>query len=66
MKKVYLDNNSTTPILAEVRETMVPYLKEAFGNPSCLHDWGDAAREVMEEARGQGSRLPGVGSRGKD
>jgi len=59
MRKVYLDNAATTPLLPKVRETMLPYLKEAFGNPSCLHDWGDPAREAMTTARTQVARLIG-------
>ena len=60
MRKVYLDNAATTPLLPEVREAMMPYLGEAFGNPSCLHSWGDAAREAMENARAQVSQLIGA------
>ncbi len=60
MRKVYLDNTATTPLLPEVRESMLPYLGEAFGNPSCLHEWGDAAREAMETARAQVARLIGA------
>lgn len=60
MKKVYLDNAATTPLLPEVREAMLPYLGEAFGNPSCLHDWGDTAREAMENARAQVAQLIGA------
>jgi cysteine desulfurase len=51
MRKVYLDNASTTPILPQVRDAMLPYLNELYGNPSCMHDWGDSAREGIEEAR---------------
>ena len=53
MRQVYLDNSATTPILPEVREAMIPYLGEFFGNPSCIHSWGDSAREAMESARSQ-------------
>jgi cysteine desulfurase len=60
MRKVYLDNAATTPILPEVREAMMPYLEEAFGNPSCLHEWGDVAREGMETARDQVAQLIGA------
>ena len=60
MKKVYLDNTATTPIITEVREAMLPYLEEAFGNPSCLHEWGDTAREGMETARAQVAELIGA------
>lgn len=60
MRKVYLDNAATTPLLPEVREAMLPFLGEAFGNPSCLHSWGDAAREAMEHAREQVAQLIGT------
>jgi len=60
MRKVYLDNAATTPLLPEVREVMMPYLGEAFGNPSCLHSWGDSAREAMEDARSQVAQLIGA------
>jgi cysteine desulfurase len=60
MKKAYLDNMATTPILPEVREAMLPYLGELFGNPSCLHDWGDAAKEAVENARIQVAELIGA------
>jgi cysteine desulfurase len=60
MKKVYLDNAATTPLLPEVREAMLPFLGEDFGNPSCLHDWGDTAREAMENARVQVAQLIGA------
>ena len=60
MRKVYLDNASTTPLLPEVRQAMMPFLDEVFGNPSSLHDWGDAAREAVEIARGQVAQLIGA------
>ncbi|MFC1982084.1 cysteine desulfurase family protein [Chloroflexota bacterium] len=60
MRKTYLDNAATTPLLPEVREAMIPYLGDVFGNPSSLHDWGDAAREAIEEARAQVANLIGT------
>ncbi len=60
MKKIYLDNVSSTPVLPEVREVMIPYLDEYFGNPSSMHEWGDAPREGMESARDQVARLIGA------
>jgi cysteine desulfurase len=59
MKKVYLDNMATTPVLPEVRYAMLPFLTESFGNPSCLHEWGDVPRDAMEMARGQVADLIG-------
>jgi len=57
MRKVYLDNAATTPLLPEIREAMMPYLDETFGNPSSLHEWGDGAREAIETARAQVAQL---------
>ncbi|PYQ37727.1 MAG: cysteine desulfurase NifS, partial [Acidobacteria bacterium] len=48
---IYLDYNATTPVLAEVVEAMLPYLREHFGNPSSAHGPGRRAREGMEVAR---------------
>ncbi len=62
MRKVYLDNASTTPLLPEVREAMLPYLDEYFGNPSCIHEWGDKARDGIENAREQLAQLIGAAS----
>ncbi len=39
---------------------MLPYLGEAFGNPSSLHDWGDGPQEAVEVARAQVARLIGA------
>ena len=64
MRKVYLDNVSTTPLLPEVREAMMPYLGDVFGNPSSLHDWGNATREAVEVARTQVAQLIGGRYRG--
>ena len=37
MQRIYLDYNATTPIRPEVRDAMMPYLMEAFGNGSSIH-----------------------------
>jgi cysteine desulfurase len=60
LRKVYLDNAATTPLLPEVREAMMPYLADIFGNPSSLHDWGDGAREAISSAREQVAALIGA------
>ena len=60
MRKAYLDHSATTPVLPEVLEVMLPYLKDGFGNPQSLHEWGDEAREAMEEARSQVAALIGA------
>jgi cysteine desulfurase len=60
LRKVYLDHAATNPLLPEVREAMLPFLGDIFGNPSSLHDWGDPAREAMENARAQVAELIGI------
>jgi cysteine desulfurase len=60
MRKVYLDNAATTPLLPEVREAMMPFLGDVFGNPSSLHDWGDVARQAVDAAREQVAELIGA------
>ena len=37
---IYLDHNATTPLLPEVVDAMLPYLREHFGNPSSGHAFG--------------------------
>lgn len=51
MRSVYLDNNATTPIAPEVREAMLPFIEEHFGDPAGQNVWGRAAHEAVEAAR---------------
>ena len=53
MRRVYLDNNATTPLLPEVFEAMRPYFFEKFGNASSIHQQGQQARGAVERAREQ-------------
>ena len=50
---VYLDHNATTPLDPAVREAMMPWFRERFGNASSRHEYGRAARKAIDEARGQ-------------
>ena len=56
---IYLDHNATTPLLPEVVDAMLPYLREHFGNPSSAHAYGRRAREAVTQARRQVARLIG-------
>lgn len=60
MDKIYFDNNATTPLDPAVRETMLPYLTELFGNPSSGHRFGEAALGGIETARQQAATLLGT------
>jgi cysteine desulfurase len=50
---IYLDHNATTPLLPEVVDAMLPYLREHFGNPSSSHVYGLRARNAVARAREQ-------------
>ena len=60
MKRAYLDNVATTPILPQVLEAMLPYFRDAYGNPQSIHEWGDQAREALDDARSQVAALIGA------
>lgn len=51
MKKVYLDNASTTPIRPEVIEEMLSVLSHDFGNPSSTHSFGRHSKSILELSR---------------
>lgn len=48
---VYLDSASTTPLLDEVLQEMLPYLKDMYGNPNSIHTAGIEARKAIDQAR---------------
>ncbi|MHB1152238.1 MAG: cysteine desulfurase family protein [Eubacteriales bacterium] len=54
---IYLDYNATTPIDKEVADAMQPYLYGIFGNPSSNHELGVTAKNAVEHARKQISKL---------
>src|SRR5260370_30069783 len=51
MRRVYLDNNASSPILPEVLEAMRPYFGQRFGNASSIHHHGQETRAAVERAR---------------
>ncbi|GAA5481408.1 cysteine desulfurase family protein [Haloferula sargassicola] len=54
---IYLDHNATAPVLSEVVEAMLPWLRENWGNPSSIHAPGRLARRAIEDARGKVAAL---------
>jgi cysteine desulfurase len=50
MDGIYLDHNATTPVRPEVRDRMLPFLGELFGNPSSAHSFGQEVKVHLEEA----------------
>src|SRR5579864_9347654 len=59
MRRVYLDNNATTPILPEAFEAMRPWFGEHFGNASSIHHHGQETRAAVEDAREAVAKLLG-------
>ncbi|MDP2932335.1 MAG: aminotransferase class V-fold PLP-dependent enzyme [Chloroflexota bacterium] len=57
---IYLDYNATTPIDPSVRDAMLPYLGERFGNASSGYIYGQQAKEAVEKARAQVAALIGA------
>ncbi|MEW6157880.1 MAG: cysteine desulfurase family protein [Verrucomicrobiota bacterium] len=53
MRSVFLDHQSTTPVLPEVFEAMRPFFSEHFGSPASLHRFGVRVRDALAEARSQ-------------
>jgi cysteine desulfurase len=51
MKKIYLDNASTTAIRLEVIQEMTKVMAENFGNPSSTHSFGRNSKSVLELSR---------------
>lgn len=51
MKQIYFDNAATTQIDERVLATMLPYLRESYGNPSSAHGMGRTGRLAVETSR---------------
>ncbi|MGN0401185.1 MAG: cysteine desulfurase NifS [Acetatifactor sp.] len=50
-RMIYLDNAATTGIAPEVLETMLPYLREEYGNPSAIYSMGSSAKKAVNHAK---------------
>jgi cysteine desulfurase len=59
-KRIYLDNSATTRVDDEVVAAMLPYFTEQFGNASSTHQWGQRAKQAIEDARAQVALLLGA------
>jgi cysteine desulfurase len=57
MGLIYLDHQSATPLHPQVKEAMIRYMEQAFGNPSSDHQVGHPAAEALEKARAQTASL---------
>lgn len=56
-RTVYLDNNATTRIAPEVRDVMLPFFGELYGNPSSMHAFGGQVAKYVDRAREEVARF---------
>lgn len=56
-RTIYFDYNATTPLDSAVRDAMLPFLTESWGNPSSVHHIGQQARAVLDDMRDRAARL---------
>jgi cysteine desulfurase len=57
MSLIYLDYNATTPIDPRALESMIPCMREHYGNPSSIHSYGSRAKAALDESRERVSDL---------
>ena len=64
MKKIiYMDNAATTAVSQEALETMLPFFRENFGNPSTIYSVGRNAKKELEIARERVAKALGASSK---
>ena len=56
-KTVYFDNNATTQVAPEVRDAMLPFFGELYGNPSSMHAFGGSVAKHVDAAREEVARF---------
>src|ERR1035438_2341014 len=59
-RTVYFDYNATTPLDPAVRDAMLPFLGEVWGNPSSVHHIGRKARALLDDARDRAAKFLGA------
>ncbi len=60
MSRIYLDYNSTSPMLPGIKEKIYHYFDSSFANPSSVYHEGRAAREAIEQSREDVASLLGA------
>src|SRR5208282_1241747 len=59
-RTIYFDYNATTPLDPAVREEMLPFLGDVWGNPSSVHHVGRKARALLDDARDRAAKFLGA------
>jgi cysteine desulfurase len=57
MRIINMDHVGASPLLPEVVDAMLPFLREEYGNPSSMHSLGETVTDAMDESRGNVARL---------
>lgn len=57
---IYMDNAATTRISEDVLETMLPYFRECYGNPSAVYSFAGQSKKVVDQARAQAADVIGA------
>ena len=60
---IYLDHAATTAVSKSVREAMLPYFSEDYGNPSSLYLFAQKAKKAVEDSRRSLAGLLGINPR---
>ena len=53
----YFDNNATTRVAPEVRDAMLPFFCDRYGNPSSMHAFGGEVAHDLDHAREEVARF---------
>ena len=61
-RRLYFDYAAGTPLDDRVREAMLPYMSETFGNPNSLHQFGREAAAAIDTARASIDNVLGLSS----
>ena len=56
-KTIYFDNNATTQVAPEVRDAMLPFFGELYGNPSSMRAFGGSVAKHLDAAREEVARF---------
>jgi cysteine desulfurase len=57
MRRIYLDNNATTPVDPGVLAAILPFFAQEYGNASSIHGFGQKCRAAVEQARDEVAAL---------
>lgn len=57
---IYMDNAATTKVAPQVLDAMLPYFSEIYANGSSVYQFGQTAKEAIENARAQAATLIGA------